>query len=745
MVFFKHKKQDIATSRKRDTAYFFLVSFLILLFPLLPLYKENFDKEALLFLFGFFSVSVSSFSLLKSLNKFSFLRTVLLISPGIFFLAYFVPVLTDFRGLSADDIMMVLQTNIPEATGYLIGHLKFIPSIFSLFIFFLFIYLSVVQNRNKNNLISSKIVAFILLIVGAILMYGNINNPLTKPIYEAIPNIKEYRDFFYNLQNREKITSLQEETQKGIYVVIIGESQNRNRMSVYGYTHHNTTPFLSEMANNEHWFFFDNIYSCHVQTIPALTYALTQKNSYNILKLPDSYSLPEVLNKFNTYWISNQKEVAAYGEPVTEIGLKAKYSIFTNKSFIEQDPYDEVILDVLPNENDLKDTSVIFIHLMGQHDIYEDRYPKEFDKWSDAYDNSILYNDYIIRKIYEHFSSMKDFMALVYFSDHADDLRCSCHGIDVFTWPMIEIPLYAYFSDKYMESYPEKIKAAKNNLHSPFTNDMFFDTFLGILNVTDERFYVPQNDMLSLKYNHIKKDLLTGHGKYPLSWHSIMKKPTKFKNKSWLFRVNSPQKLLKLGKKYAGVELDIVFHTEANDFENSDRIIDLKMYPLSNTLEAYKKLNNKPSLWLDFKNLTDGNKSAAENRLDYLVNKTGINKNKVLVESGNYNALEYFTKRGWQTSYYLPLYDFQKMKKDEVEEKRKLTEKIASSGKVSAISFAREYYDFIKQLNLRTHISLYTWVNTTLDEFITKPENLLMFYDPAIKAFLFIESSKYDR
>lgn len=294
--------------------------------------------------------------------------------------------------------------------------------------------------------------------------------------------------------------------------MVIGESQNRNRMSVYGYKDYDTTPFLSQKTKNKNWFFLDNAYSCHTHTVPVLTYALTQKNNYTKLKLKDAYAIVDMLGAFNTYWISNQKAIGAFETPITKIAMGTKNQIFTNKSFLKRSPHDEVLLKVLPSEEKLKDTSVVFIHLMGNHGKYIERYPQNFDKFPNAYDNSILYNDYIIEKIYEHFSNMKNFMALAYFSDHADDVSCKCHDASRFTWEMTKIPFYFYFSDKYIKANSEKISALKKHLHTPFTNDLMFDVLLGFLGINDARFYIPRNDLLNISYNHSEKDLTTLHG-----------------------------------------------------------------------------------------------------------------------------------------------------------------------------------------------------------------------------------------
>ena len=95
--------------------------------------------------------------------------------------------------------------------------------------------------------------------------------------------------------------------ESGIYVLVIGESQNRTRMSAYGY-HLETTPWLNEMKQNKNLLLFQNAYSCHVQTVPALTYALTAKNQYNSLDLKEAVSLIDVANAtgYQTVWLSNQ-------------------------------------------------------------------------------------------------------------------------------------------------------------------------------------------------------------------------------------------------------------------------------------------------------------------------------------------------------------------------------------------------------------------------------------------------------
>lgn len=734
------RKEKIMSNTFKLLSAYLVVCLCVLI---IPLKFTEFDYSSVLFAGSVFMCSISIFSILKKFNKFSILRAFFLILPSIFYILYLVPISTNFRKLTTDDIMAVLQTNIHEGSDYLADNIHVGWLLILISILIIFIYLAIKQNKCLSNIIRNAKMALVCFVIGISLMWFYRENSFTKPIYEVVPKIQEYRHFYSELKRNKQLDVVKKDTQKGIYVVVIGESQNRNRMSVYGYADHETTPYLSQMKQNKNWFFLDNVYSCHTHTIPVLTYALTQKNTYNDMKLGDAYSIMDVLHEFNTYWISNQKAVGYYGEPITEIGMQAKKSIFINKSFVKTDPYDVDLLKELPDEKDLQDTSVIFIHLMGNHGSYVHRYPKGFGKWSDYYDNSMLYNDYIVQKIYEHFASMKDFMAFMYFADHADDPRCKCHDASGFTWAMTKIPLYVSLSDNYINNHEQKDKALKEHLHTPFTNDMVFDTVLGILDITDERFYVPENDLSSMKYNHTREDLKTLHGRKPLTEE---KETNDNWGKFWLHRVNSPQKLGKLGHKYAGLEMDIIYYSKENDFENSHSAQSLELYSLEKTLEMYKKKGNKQSLWFDFKNLNDSNKVKAEKRLSELIKKYGITKDNVWVESKDYDALDYFTQNGWRTSYYVPYYDFEKMSAAEIEDAKKQIEKISFSGKVKAISFAWKYYYFIKKLKLNKEISLLTWFSQDSLASLKKREDYsVLMKDPQLKVILVKELGRYHR
>ncbi len=127
-----------------------------------------------------------------------------------------------------------------------------------------------------------------------------------------------------------------------------------------------------------------------------------------------------------------------------------------------------------------------------------------------------------------------------------------------------------------------------------------------------------------------------------------------YEQKIWAHRVNSNEKLIQALDKFKGIEFDVVFLQNDNDF-------DINHPPAKSIhllLDKYCSIIPNPSnyhYWVDFKNLTSENKQQSLNKLNYLANKYKINKTNMVVESSNPSNLEGYTKAGYFTSYYLPI------------------------------------------------------------------------------------------
>lgn len=117
-----------------------------------------------------------------------------------------------------------------------------------------------------------------------------------------------------------KLSTMTQKGDNGLFVVVIGESHTRDRMSAYDYER-DTTPWLRSQRENDHFTFYENAYSNYPNTVFSLSHALTSKSQYDNRKLEESPSILEILNAagFETWWISTQVQFGAWDTPVSVI------------------------------------------------------------------------------------------------------------------------------------------------------------------------------------------------------------------------------------------------------------------------------------------------------------------------------------------------------------------------------------------------------------------------------------------
>lgn len=336
-------------------------------------------------------------------------------------------------------------------------------------------------------------------------------------------------------------------------VFIIGESLQRNFMSLYGY-YLPTTPNLQALEQSGNLIAFSDVVSPGAKTNDVLKYVLNFGNYESEKQRPWSANLDIVnlarLANYETFWISNQER---YGQWAVASGASAQmtdHSDFTNQIPVYKYAYslDEVMLPSIKkfksgakrsplarkdessaaevNGTQKKDKFFI-LHLMGSHPSYEFRYPKSFAKFSAAdisrepldegqkkelahYLNTVAYNDFIVSEIYKIFAS--DNTLIVYFSDHAQSLyqyrgKLIHGGINRFT---LEIPLIFMASDKFKEQNADlwaRIAAAKNR---PFLNDDLIHAIAEILEMTDLPEYNPARSVINADFNASRPRIIEG-------------------------------------------------------------------------------------------------------------------------------------------------------------------------------------------------------------------------------------------
>ena len=229
-------------------------------------------------------------------------------------------------------------------------------------------------------------------------------------------------------------------TSNNTLVLVIGESTNRQRMSLYGYQR-KTTPELDAMRNE--LLVFDNIYSPRPYTIETLQQVLTfadQKNPDLFLKKPTLINLMKQAG-YKTYWITNQQTQTKRNTMLTTFSKQADKQIYLNNNRMQDSTqYDGVVIRPFQKIlNEPAQKKFIVIHLLGTHRKYHYRFPEEFavfqgnsdlPKWlndSQAeeyndYDNAVAYNDFVVSELIKQFKQHNDHGMLVYFSDHGEEV-----------------------------------------------------------------------------------------------------------------------------------------------------------------------------------------------------------------------------------------------------------------------------------------------------------------------------------
>ena len=272
---------------------------------------------------------------------------------------------------------------------------------------------------------------------------------------------------------------------------------------------------------------FKNAYASWTQTVPVLQRALTEQSQYNDKEFFDSVSIVDAARKagYKTYWFSNQGRYGEFDSAITLVAKTSDVSEWTDDTFDFSELEDEILLKffdkVNPNENNF-----IVFHLMGSHIYYNSRYPRRFKKWVTAdgtrmmlaapsYANSILYTDFVLSKIFDYAKDNLNLQTMIYFSDHGEDLEIS-HNPDVFRFEMLRIPMFIYLSPEYEKIFPDRVATLEDNREQYFTNDMFYDTFCGLINASSNRYDAGQ-DFSSVQYRFTRETLITMLGQHHLT------------------------------------------------------------------------------------------------------------------------------------------------------------------------------------------------------------------------------------
>lgn len=316
----------------------------------------------------------------------------------------------------------------------------------------------------------------------------------------------------------------------GVHVLVIGESQNRQYMHAYGGPE-GTTPWLDAMKDSPACIVFRHAYSCHVFTVAALSYALTEKNQYNNIDETQAISLLEVAKAagYRTAWLSNQGKNGAFDMATGIIASDAGRVHFLSDRQTHDNhhldgelvaAFDETAAALRLTDDPAQD-ALIVVHLLGCHNHYADRYPKDgtfaapFDSSTPAgaYENAVRYNDAVMQELYEHAKRLPGFRDLTFLSDHGEDLAHGAGHDPVRYEPdMTYIPFYIFYAPEAAAARPTLYQTLRANAAKPWTNDLLYELLITLLGVTPPHTIAPEDNIADPAYDGDIGRLRTCHG-----------------------------------------------------------------------------------------------------------------------------------------------------------------------------------------------------------------------------------------
>ncbi len=297
--------------------------------------------------------------------------------------------------------------------------------------------------------------------------------------------------------------------QPATLVLVIGESTNRQRMSLYGYPRQ-TTPELDKLRSQLQ--IFDNVVTPRPYTIEALQQVLTFADQEHPERYLSTPSLVNVMKQagYKTYWITNQQTMTKRNTMLATFSQQADEQFYLNNNREQNarqydgdvlDPFAKVLADQAPRK-------FIVVHLLGTHMSYQYRYPQDYQRFTDrtgapahvsddqlptynSYDNAVLYNDFVVSSLIKRFAATDPNGFLLYLSDHGEAVfdapkpQVLGRNEAAPTSPMYTIPFIVWNSPKWQAAQPRNFN---EQLGRPYSSSGLVHTWADLAGLRFDEF-----------------------------------------------------------------------------------------------------------------------------------------------------------------------------------------------------------------------------------------------------------------
>ncbi len=298
--------------------------------------------------------------------------------------------------------------------------------------------------------------------------------------------------------NPAKDMILNHDSKDVLMIVIIGEAARKANSSLYGYKR-NTMPLLK----GENIVILNNPVSCGTATAFSVPCMFSHHGRGRFFDEKEKYDfLPKMLKDTGigvAYYTNN----SGGNQGILSNDLSSARNMYPEHCK-DNECIDDVLLEDLKKDVSANYSGLILLHQNGSHGpLYYKRYPKEFEKFkptcqsanfdecsreeiTNAYDNTILYTDYIIAQVINLAKKSKKPTVVVYVSDHGESLGemgIYLHGFPYAIAPkeQKEIPFIVWMSDSFKKL--RKIdNHCLNHKHS-YSHDNLFHSIIGTFKI----------------------------------------------------------------------------------------------------------------------------------------------------------------------------------------------------------------------------------------------------------------------
>lgn len=313
-----------------------------------------------------------------------------------------------------------------------------------------------------------------------------------------------------------------------LIVFVIGESYNKHHSSVYGYPLP-TTPFQEQMMREGNMVAFTNAVTPWNVTSNVFKQMLSTHSSDQKGKWTDGVLWPALFRKAgyrvsfltNQFYKTHRQTVVNYNgsfflnsEPFDSLCFDRR----NRKHYV----YDIGLLKELPTDTVAKE--LVILHLLGQHEPYNERVPKGQAVFSEKdihrkdlnkkermivadYDNATRINDNVMASIWNRYKKRK--AVIVYLSDHGEEVYDGNIGTfgrnhmvrptAAIVWAEFEVPLEVFVTPPLQREHPELVASLQNARQRPFAIDDIGHLLMGLAHIRTT-YYKEQRDVRSPKF-----------------------------------------------------------------------------------------------------------------------------------------------------------------------------------------------------------------------------------------------------